>query len=178
MVHSMSQSLLPSLEIGLNALSAILEKAEAFAAEKKIDQGALLSTRLYPNMLPLSRQVQIASDQAKNGASRLAGIDPPRHEDTETTLAQLRERVAKSLAHVKSVDAKAIDSAGDRDVTFPLGPVNKGHMKGEDYLNHFVLPNFYFHITTTYAILRQAGLDIGKSDFLGKTPMTVTQPGG
>ena len=175
MAHSLSRALLPALETGLNALTAILDKAEGYAAEKKIDPAALLSTRLFPNMLPLVRQIQIASDQAKNGASRLAGIDPPRHEDTETTIAQLKERLARSLAVVKSVDQALIDAGDSRDVVFPMGPKRKGQMKGQDYLSLHVLPNFYFHITAAYAILRQAGLDIGKQDYLGKIPVTITE---
>lgn len=174
MARSMSESLLPPLEIGLNALSGLLDKAEAYAAAKKIDSAVLLSTRLAPDMFPLSRQVQIVADQAKNGSSRLAGVEPPRFEDTETTVAQLKERVAKTLAHLKTLDPKQIDSAADRDITFPLGPKNKGNMKGSDYLHLFVLPNFYFHIAAAYAILRNNGVDIGKSDFLGNIPMNVT----
>ncbi len=174
MARSPSETLLPALETGLNALNAILDKAEAYAADKKIDPPALLSTRLFPNMFPLIRQIQIASDQAKNGASRLAGVEPPRHEDAETTIAELKERLNKTLAHIKSLDAKQIDSAGTRDITFPLGPKNKGQMKGDDYLHFFVLPNFYFHISMAYAILRQAGMDLGKSDYLGAIPLTIT----
>lgn len=170
----MSQALLPPLEIGLNALSAILDKAEAFAAEKKIDPAVLLGTRLFPNMFPLMRQVQIASDQAKNGASRLAGTEPPRHDDTETNFAELKARLAKTLAHVKSLDAKAIDASGAREVSFPLGPKNRGHMKGDDYLHSFVLPNFYFHITAAYAVLRSLGVDVGKNDYLGQIPLRLT----
>ena len=122
-------------------------------------------------MFALARQVQIASDQAKNGSARLAGIEPPRYEDNETTIEQLKERLAKTVAFLKTLDPKAIDTSADREITFPLGPDNKGYMKGSDYLNHFVLPNFYFHLTAAYAILRQCGVDIGKRDFLGAIPM-------
>ena len=174
MSRSMSEALLPPLEISLNALSGILDKAEAYAAAKKIDAAVLLNSRLFPDMFPLSRQIQIVADQAKNGASRLAGVEPPRHEDTETTVAQLKERLAKVQAHIKTLDPKQIDAAGDRDITFPLGPKNRGHMKGSDYLHLFVLPNIYFHITAAYAILRSCGVDVGKSDFLGQVPMNVT----
>jgi hypothetical protein len=120
------------------------------------------------------RQVQIVSDQAKNGSARLAGVEAPRFDDNETTIDQLKDRLARTLAYVKTLDAKQIDGAGDREITFPLGPTNKGHMKGADYLNHFVLPNFYFHITAAYAILRHCGVDIGKRDFLGGIPMKMT----
>jgi hypothetical protein len=147
MAFSMSQASLPALEIGLNALSAILDKAEAFAAARKIDPAILLDTRLAPDMFPLVRQVQVATDLAKNGAARLAGVEPPRYEDKETTIAELKARLAKT---------------------------NKGEMNGGDYLNHFVLPNVYFHLTAAYAILRHCGVEIGKQDFLGAIPMKVT----
>jgi hypothetical protein len=169
----MSQATLPALEIGLNALSAVLDKAAAFAAAKKIDPSVLLNTRLAPDMFPLTRQVQIATDLAKIGASRLASVEPPRYEDTETTIEQLKERIAKTLAHLKTLDSKQIDAAGQRELTFPLGPVNKGQMKADDYLNHFTLPNFYFHLTAAYAILRHCGVEIGKQDFLGAIPLKI-----
>lgn len=171
---SMSKASLPAFVIGLNALSAVLDKAEAHAAAKKIEPSVLLNFRLFPDMFALTRQVQIATDQAKNGSARLAGVEPPRFEDTETTLEQLKARIAKTLAYLKTLDPKAIDASADREITFPLGPTNKGHMKGADYLNHFVLPNFYFHLTATYAILRHCGVDIGKRDFLGAIPMKMT----
>jgi hypothetical protein len=171
---SMSQASIPVLEIGLGALSAVLDKAGAHAAARKIEPSVLLQSQLSPDMFPLVRQVQIASDQAKNGISRLAGVEPPRHEDNETTIDQLKERLAKTLAYLKSVDPKRIDGSADHDITFPLGPTNKGQMKGADYLNHFVLPNFYFHVTVAYAILRHCGVDIGKRDFLGAIPMKMT----
>jgi hypothetical protein len=171
---SISSASIPVFEIGLNALSVILDKAEAHAEAKKIDPTVLLNARLFPDMFPLTRQVQIACDQAKNGAARLAGLEPPKHEDNEKTFAELKARIAKALAYVKTLDAKAIDAAADRQVTFPLGPNNKGHMKGADFLNHFVLPNFYFHLTTAYDILRHCGLEVGKRDFLGAIPLTMT----
>jgi hypothetical protein len=174
MSFSMSKASIPALEIGLNALLALLDKAAAHAAVKKIEPSVMLQWRLSPDMFALVRQVQIASDLAKNGAARLAGAEAPRFEDTETTIDQLKERVAKTAAYVKTLDAKQIDGAVDREITFPLGPANKGHMNGADYLNHFVLPNFYFHLTTAYAILRTCGTDIGKRDFLGAIPMRMT----
>jgi uncharacterized protein len=174
MSFSMSQASLPAFEIGFNALAAILDKAEAFAAAKKIDPAVLLNTRLAPDMFALTRQIQVATDLAKNGAARLAGVEPPRFEDKETTIAELKARLAKTVAFIKTLDTKAIDGAGDRQITFPLGPTNKGHMKGDDYLNHFVLPNVYFHLTAAYAILRHCGLEIGKQDFLGAIPMKMT----
>jgi hypothetical protein len=174
MSFSMSQASLPALEMGLNALSGVLDKGAAFAAAKKVEPSVLLNTRLAPDMFPFTRQVQIACDMAKNGVARLAGIDPPRIEDNEKTFDELKERVAKTLAFVKSADAKKIDGGGDLQVTFPLGPSNKGEMKGVDYLNHFVLPNFYFHCTTAYSILRHCGAELGKADFLGAIPMKMT----
>jgi len=174
MSFSMSKASIPVFEIGLNALSAILDKAAAHAAAKKIEPAVLLQSRLAPDMFPLVRQVQIVSDQAKNGSARLAGVEAPRFDDNETTIDQLKDRITRTLAYVKTLDAKQMDGAGDREITFPLGPTNKGHMKGADYLNHFVLPNFYFHMTAAYAILRHCGVDIGKRDFLGGIPMKMT----
>ena len=174
MSFSLSQASLPVFEIGLNALSAVLDKGEAFAAAKKIDSAVLLNSRLAPDMFALTRQIQVVADQAKHGAARLAGVEAPRHEDTETTIDQLKARVANTLAYLKTLDPKQIDAAVDREVTFPLGPTNKGRMKGGDYLNHFVLPNFYFHLTTAYDILRHNGVEIGKRDFLGPIPITIS----
>ncbi len=174
MPQSMSQASLPVFEINLNALSAILDKAEAYAASKKIDPAVLLHSRLSPDMFDLTRQIQVATDQARRGAARLAGVEPPSVEDKETTIAQLKDRLAKTVAYLKTLDAKKIDAATEREITFPLGPTNKGHMKGDDYLNHFVLPNFYFHCTAAYAILRHCGVDIGKRDFMGEIPLRMT----
>jgi hypothetical protein len=174
MPFSMSQALLPPLEITLTALSGVLDKAEAHATAKKFDPAVLLNTRLAPDMFSLTRQVQIATDLAKNGGARLAGIEPPRYEDTETTIEQLKARIAKTVAFLKTLDRNKIDQSADREINFPLGPVNKGQMKGDDYLNHFVLPNVYFHCTAAYAILRHCGVEIGKQDFLGAIPMKMS----
>jgi hypothetical protein len=133
----------------------------------------LVNSRLAPDMFALNRQVQVACDQAKNASARLAGIEAPKFEDTETTIAQLKERVAKTLAFLKTLDAKAIDASADREITFPLGP-KKGQMNGADYLLQFVLPNFFFHSTTAYAILRHCGLDLTKQDFIGAIPIKVS----
>ena len=174
MSYSMSKAALPVFEIELNALSAVLDKGAAHAASKKIDPSVFVQGRLAPDMFPLARQVQIACDMAKNGASRLAGVEAPKFEDNEATFDELKARIAKTLAYVKTIDAKKIDEAADREVSFPLGPSNIGHMKGGDYLTHFVLPNLYFHATAAYAILRHLGVDIGKRDFLGAIPMKMT----
>jgi hypothetical protein len=173
MPYSMSQASLPVFEIGLAALSANLDKAEAYAGAKKFDPAVLLQWRLAPDMFPLVRQVQVSADQAKNGSARLAGVEPPAYEDNETTIAQLKARIAKTIAFLKTLDPKQIDASADREITFPLGPA-KGHMKGADYLNHFVLPNFYFHITAAHAIMRNCGVEIGKRDFLGAIPIRRT----
>jgi hypothetical protein len=170
----MSQASLPALEIALTALSAVLDKAAAYAAAKKIDASVLLNTRLAPDMFSLTGQVQIATDLAKNGASRLAGVEPPRYEDKETTIAELKARIAETIAYLKSLDRKQIDASADRQLTFPLGPANKGEMKGDDYLNHFMLPNVYFHVTAAYAILRHCGVELGKQDYLGAIPMKMS----
>src|SRR4051795_938629 len=174
MSFTLSQTLMSSAEIGLSALSAVLDKAAAFAAAKKIDESVLLNYRLAPDMFALTRQVQIACDMAKNGAARLAGMEPPKFEDTETSIEQLKARIGKTLAFLKTVDASSIDGAGDREISFPLGPTNKGHMKGVDFLNHFVLPNFYFHLTAAYALLRHCGVELGKRDFLGAIPLRLS----
>src|SRR5207342_1336115 len=134
----------------------------------------LLTARLFPDMFAFTRQVQSACDQAKNAGARLAGIDPPKYEDNETTIAELKARIAKTVAFVKTLDARTIDASADGEINFPLGPNIKGHMKGADYLNHFALPNFYFHLTTAYDILRHCGVEIGKRDFLGSIPMRMT----
>ena len=171
---SMYNASIPIFEIGLNALSAILDKAEAYAEAKRIDPTVLLTVRLFPDMFAFTRQVQSACDLAKNAGARLAGIDPPKYEDNEKTIVELKARIAKTVAFVKSLDTKNIDESTDREITFPLGPSIKGHMRGVDYLNHFVLPNFYFHVTTAYDILRHCGVEIGKRDFLGAIPMRIT----
>ncbi len=174
MPQSMSQASLPAFEINLNALSGILDKAEAFASAKKIDAAVLLRTRLAPDMFDLTRQVQVATDQARRGAARLAGVEAPSYEDNETTIAQLKARLAKTVAYLKTLDKAKIDASAEKEITFPLGPEKKGHMKGDDYLNHFVLPNFYFHCTAAYSILRHCGVDIGKRDFMGAIPLKMT----
>lgn len=174
MAFTMSQASLPAFEIGLTALSAVLDKGAAHMTAKKADVSVLLGWRLAPDMFALTRQVQIACDQAKNGMSRLAGVEAPKFEDTEKTLDELKARIAKTVAFIKTLDKAAIDGASERDIIFPLGPVKKGNMKGADYLNHFMLPNFYFHCTAAYGIVRNCGADVGKSDFLGGIPITVT----
>jgi uncharacterized protein len=173
MPSSLYQASIPTFEIGLNALSAVIDKAAAFAAAKKIEPSVLLHTKLAPDMFDFTRQVQVVTDQARRGAARLAGVEPPSYEDTETTIDQLKARLAKTVAYLKTIDAKQIDSSADREIAFPLGGGVTGRMKGSDYLNHFVLPNFYFHLTAAYAILRHSGVEIGKRDFMGAIPVKV-----
>ena len=142
-----------------------LDKAEAHAKEKKFEPSVYLSTRLAPDMLPFTTQVQIACDAAKFCMARLTGTEAPKFEDNETTLDQLRERIRKTMDYVQSVPAAQVDGTDDKDISVPrrTGPIV---MKGEMYLKHFVLPTFFFHVTTMYALLRHNGVDLGKSDFL------------
>jgi uncharacterized protein len=170
---SMSAASIPVFETGLNALSAVLDKGAAYAATKNIDLAVLLHTRLAPDMFDFTRQVQVVTDQARRGAARLAGVEAPSYEDNETTIDQLKARLAKTVAYLKTLDTKAIDASTDREIKFPLGGGRTGQMKGDDYLNHFVLPNFYFHLTAAYAILRHCGVEIGKRDFLGAFPVKM-----
>ena len=169
MSFSMSQASLPVFEIGLNALSAVLDKTEAHAAAKKIDPSVLLNSRLSPDMFALARQVQVATDLAKNGSAHLAGVEAPRYEDNETTIDQLKSRIGKTVAYLKTLDSKKIDASADREITFPLGPTNKGHMRGNDYLNHFMLPNFYFHVAVAREFL-ELPIDTRNSELAGQSP--------
>jgi hypothetical protein len=146
----------------------ILDKASAYATDRKIDPVVLVNYRLHPDMLPLSRQVQIATDIAKGCAARLAGVEPVRYEDNEATLEELMARVRKTIDLLKGFSAAQIDGSEDRDIRLTVGG-RELSFKGLSYLLNFVLPNVYFHITITYAILRHCGVDLGKADFLGKT---------
>jgi uncharacterized protein len=169
MTLSMYQLAVPPFVQGLSAMSVVLAKADAFAAGKKVEPAVLLAARLAPDMFPLSRQVQIACDFAKSTAARLAGIEVPSWKDDEKTIADLRSRVAKTLDYVRSFKAGQIDGSEVRDVAITLAgkPVT---FKGQPYLVHFVLPNFYFHCTVAYAILRHNGVELGKRDFMGPVP--------
>ena len=174
MPFTMSQSSLPVFITGLNALLGILDKATEFAAAKKIDESILLQTRLAPDQFPLVRQIQIATDSAKNGAARVAGVEAPKHDDKETTISELKTRIAGTIAFIESIDRDAFDAGADKQIVFPLGKLYKGEMKGDAYITHFVLANYYFHLTTAYAILRHCGVDIGKMNILGSIPLTRT----
>jgi hypothetical protein len=150
----------------LTALSAILTKAQANAEARKIDPAVFVQARIAPDMFPLARQVQIATDHAKGAAARLAGIDVPSYADTETTFAELQARIAKTLDFVKALKPAQFDGGFDRDITLTIAG-QKMTWKGNVYLHQFALPNFYFHATAAYAILRHNGVDVGKRDFLG-----------
>ena len=167
---TMTQASIPVFNQILQGMSGWLDKAEAFCAAKKVDGAVLVNTRLAPDMLALARQVQIACDFAKNTAARLSGVEPPKFEDNEKTLPELKARIAKALTYVNSVAARDIDAGATREVTFPVGPEMKVTMKGEEYLMHFAMPNFFFHATTTYSILRHCGVELGKRDFMGAIP--------
>jgi len=151
----------------LTTLSRLLDKAEEFAAAKKIDVDVLLNARLAPDMFPLSGQIKIAAAFAKNGACRLANETPPDFNlDDYKTLADLRALITRTLDIVQSLPASAFEGAGPRDVTFNMGPEIKMTLKGGDYLNRQVLPNIYFHVTAAYLILRHNGVELGKKDFM------------
>ncbi len=167
MAMSMVQSLVPPMIGTLNNLAGILKKGEAHATAKGFDPAVLVSARLFPDMFTLSRQVQIAADVAKAGAARLAGIDPPSYADNEATFAELQERISKTIAFIESIPAEKFSGAEDRTVTFKIQG-NEMSMQGLPFLNGWVLPNVYFHVTTAYNILRHNGVELGKRDFLGR----------
>jgi hypothetical protein len=151
----------------LGALSKIIDKAAAHCAAKKIDPAALLTMRLYPDMFSFTRQVQLTCDFAKNTVGRLTG-EPPKFPDEEKSFDELKARIAKTIDYLKGFKAADIDASATKDVTFPIGPQQTMTLKGDQYLINFALPNFYFHATTAYDILRHAGVEIGKRDFLGR----------
>ena len=161
-VHAVSVDLLAN---ALSNLSHVLEKGQANAVARKIDPAVFLAARLAPDMFPLTRQVQIASDIAKFGVSRLAGVEAPKFEDKEQTFEELRSRIARTIDFVKSVPAGALEGSEDRIIKVPLRD-RALEFKGLDYLVRWVVPNVYFHVTTAYAILRHNGVDVGKNDFL------------
>jgi hypothetical protein len=168
MTVSMHRASVPVFTQMLGSLSAVLEKGETFAAARNLDATAVLATRLFPDMMPLSRQAQIATDHAKGACARLGQVDVPKFEDVEASFADLRERIGKTLAFIEGVDAAAFAGSEDRQVTLTLGG-REITMKGDRYLFHFALPNFFFHVTTAYDILRHLGVALGKRDFVGVT---------
>ena len=150
----------------LQALSGILEKGAASAQARKIDPLVLTSSRLAPDMFALARQVQIACDVAKNGFSRLSGLEAPKFEDTETTFEELQARIAKTIDFLRHIKTESLVGSEDKVVSFPAGPERVLKMKGDAYLKQWVFPNLYFHTVTAYNILRHNGVDVGKMDYL------------
>ena len=170
MSFGMYQASIPGFTKTLNNLTAILDKAERYVTERKIDPEVLLTWRIAPDMFPLTRQIQLTSDFAKSAPARLAGKEVPKYPDEEQTFSELKARIAKTLKFVESISPKDLDGSETRDINFTLGGQNV-HFKGEPYLVHFVLPNFYFHCTAAYAVARHFGADVGKRDFLGSIPL-------
>jgi hypothetical protein len=166
MTLSMYQASVPVFTRMLTILAAILTKAEAHAAARKIQPAVLLNARLFPDMLALTRQVQLACDFAKNTTARLAGVEILNFPDEEASFAELQARIAKTLDNVKGYQAAQIDGSETREITLPIGGQPK-KFTGQEFLLNFALPNLYFHITTAYDILRHNGVEIGKRDYLG-----------
>ena len=166
MTMSMSAASLPVFTTMLRNLSHILSKAAAHADAKKFDPAVLLQYRLAPDMLPFTRQILIACDAAKNGVARISGVEAPRFEDNEATFPELQERIRKTIDYLGTVPAARIDGTEDKEITFPAGRDKTRTMTAEAYLKHWALPNFFFHITTAYVILRHNGVELGKADYL------------
>jgi hypothetical protein len=166
MTISIYQASVPSFLQTLGALSGVLTKAAAHAEVKKIDPSVLINARLAPDMFPLARQIQIATDHAKGAAARLAGVDVPSFPDTETTFADLQQRITKTIDYIKGLKPAQFEGGETRDVTLMLAG-QKVTWKGQTYLFHFAFPNFYFHASTAYDILRHNGVELGKRDFVG-----------
>lgn len=158
---------IPPFTHSLQALSKILDKAEAYCTERKIDPSVLLTDRLFPDMLPFTRQIQIATDHARRAAARLAGVEPLAIPDTETSFAELKDRIARSVETLATFTPDQFKGAETRQITVPIGGGRTLDMTGEDYLSRMAIPNFYFHMTTAHCILRSNGVGIGKADFLG-----------
>lgn len=166
MTLSMYQASVPLILQMFKSIDAVLDKALAYCEERKIDPAVLAGYRLAPDMLPLTGQIQIMTDQAKGAAARLAGIDIPSYADTEKTIPELKERIAKTVAFVKSVTPEQINGAEDREIALKLAGTEV-KLKGSQYFFHFFVPNFYFHATTAYDIIRHCGVPVGKRDFIG-----------
>jgi len=165
---SMYQASVPTFVRMLNNLAAVLEKAAAHAEARKIEPAVLLNARLFPDMFPLVRQVQIATDTANGGTARLAGIDVPVYESTETSFAELVARIRKTVTYLEALKPEQIDGSEDKTVTWQTRSSTK-QMQGMPFLMHHVLPNLYFHVTTAYNILRHNGIELGKMDYLGRS---------
>ncbi len=160
---------IPVITHGLKTLDALLTKAEAYCESKKINPDAILTFRLFPDMFPFVHQVQLVTDFSKGCAARLSGQPVPSYPDTEKTFPELHARIAKTLAFLASADPSAFAGAAKRPVTIRVSRTEEKTMTGEEYFNRFVLPNFYFHMTTAYNILRHNGVELGKNDFMGRT---------
>ena len=163
----MYQTSVPVFKQLLNSLSAILTKAEAYATVKKFEPAVLLNARLYPDMFPLIRQVQVAADFAKSVSARLAGVEVPAYEDTEQTFADLQARISKTLEFIESLTPAQFEGSETRQILLRSGTPKEKILLGHNYLNNYGLPQFFFHVTTAYAILRHNGLEVGKGDFMG-----------
>lgn len=163
---SMYQASAPRFVNTLNNISILLDKAQAHAEAKKIEPTALTHSRLYPDMFPMKRQVQIACDTAKGAVARLAGVEVPKHEDTEETFAELKARIAKTVDFIQSIKPAQIDGSEEKNIHLKLGS-REVDWKGMQYLLGFALPNFYFHAVTAYDILRHNGVEVGKRDYIG-----------
>lgn len=166
MAFSMYTASVPVFQHMLRNLSHILDKGEASAQARKFEPAVLATSRLAPDMLPFTRQILIACDAAKNGVARIAGIEAPKFEDNEATFAELKARIQKTQAFLETVPAAKLEGTENKEVTFPVGRDSTRTMTSQAYLTTWVLPNFFFHITTAYAILRHNGVDLGKADYL------------
>jgi hypothetical protein len=166
MAISMYTASVPLFQHMLRNLVHILEKGEANAQARKFDPSVLATARLAPDMLPFTRQVLIACDAAKLCAARISGLEAPKFEDKETTFEELKERIRKTMAWLETVPASALDGTEDKEITFPVGRETKRTMTAQAYLTTWALPNFFFHVTTAYDILRHNGVDLGKPDYL------------
>lgn len=166
MAMSMHTASVPVFQHMLRNLGHLLDKAEANAGARNFDPTVLASCRLAPDMLPFTRQVLIACDAAKNGVARLSGVEAPKFEDNESTFPELKARIQKTLDYLATVPADKVDGSEDKEITFPVGRDKTRTMKGQAYLTQWALPNFFFHVTTAYNILRHNGVDLGKSDYL------------
>lgn len=166
MTISMYQASAPRFVNALRNLSAILDKAQAHAEAKKMDPSVLLNYRLYPDMFPMKRQVQVACDTAKGAVARLAGVEVPKHEDTEETVAELKARIEKTIAFVETIRPEQIEGSEERNIHLKLG-AREIDWKGMQYLLGYALPNFYFHATTAYDIMRHSGVPLAKRDYIG-----------
>ena len=167
MISAIYTASIPVFKQMLGGLSAVLAKADAHVAAKKIDPNALLQARLFPDMFPLLRQVQVATDFAKSVSARLAGVEAPKLEDTEQTFADLQTRIATVLTFINGLDIVLFDAAATREIVTQAGTPKEKRFTGQSYLFNYGLPHFFFHTTTAYAILRHNGVEVGKKDYIG-----------